>query len=531
MINTGVSRLALMGAVMLATAGTAQAKMLTYCSEGSPEGFNPQLYTTGTTFDASSQTIYNRLVDFKPGTTELRPSLAKSWEVSDDGKTVTFHLRHGVKFQSTDYFTPSREFNADDVLYSFNRQLNADDPWHDVNGSYEYFAGMGLPDLIDHVEKVDDYTVKFHLNRPSAPFLADMAMDFASILSKEYADQLMEAGHPERMNQQPIGTGPFTFAGYQQDAYIRYRANPDYWRGKAPLDRLVFSITPDASVRLQKLKANECQIMAYPNPADLGELKNDSNITMKSAPGLNTGYLFFNTTKAPFDKPEVRRALSMAVNREAIIDSIYKGAGTIAKNPIPSTIWSYDESTQPIAYDPEKAKALLKDAGVSNLSTDIWAMPVQRPYNPNARRMAEMIQADWQKIGVNAKIVSYEWGEYLRRLKQGEAQTGLMGWTGDNGDPDNFLYTLLSCDAAKDGSNYAKWCYKPYDKVVTEAQTINDRDQRIQLYKKAQSIFRDQLPWMPIAHSVVYMPMRSNVTGYTIQPTGSHDFYGVDLKD
>ncbi|MFC0337018.1 dipeptide transport system substrate-binding protein [Kushneria avicenniae] len=531
MTQTTSRRLMLAGGLLLAATGTAHAKTLVFCSEASPEGFNPQHYTAGTTFDASSRTIYNRLVEFKSGTTELKPALAESWEVSDDGRTYTFHLRQGVTFQTTDYFTPSRDFNADDVLYSFNRQLEDDHPWHGVGSGYEYFEGMGMPDLIESVEKVDDHTVRFHLSRASAPFLSDMAMDFASILSAEYANQLMEEGHPERMNQQPLGTGPFQFAGFQRDAYIRYQAHPDYWEGKSPLDRLVFSITPDASVRFQKLQANECQVMVFPNPADLEAMRNDPNINLESAEGLNVGYLSFQTEKPPFDNPKVRRALSMAVDRDAIIESVYQGAGQKAKNPIPPTLWGYDENVEEIPYDPEQAKKLLQEAGVENLSTELWAMPVQRPYNPNARRMAEIIQSDWRKVGVNAEIVSYEWGEYLRRASEGEAMTGLFGWTGDNGDPDNFLNTLLSCNAARDGSNYAKWCNPEYDDIIRQAATATDQEERTKLYVQAQEIFRDQMPWLPIAHSIVHEPVRSSVTGYQVQPTGVHTFYGVDIKE
>ncbi|WP_456269536.1 ABC transporter substrate-binding protein [Kushneria sp. AK178] len=531
MTQTLSRRLMLAGGLLLAATGTAHGKTLVYCSEASPEGFNPQRYTAGTTFDASSRTIYNRLVEFESGTTDIKPALAESWEVSDDGRTYTFHLRQGVKFQTTDYFTPSREFNADDVLYSFNRQLRDDHPWHGVGSGYEYFEGMGMPDLIERVEKVDDHTVRFHLSRAAAPFLSDMAMDFASILSAEYADQLMEEGQPERMNQQPLGTGPFQFAGFQRDAYIRYQAHPDYWEGRSPLDRLVFSITPDASVRYQKLQANECQVMVFPNPADLEAMRSDPNIDLKSAEGLNVGYLSFQTQKPPFDDPRVRRALSMAVDRDAIIESVYQGAGEKARNPIPPTLWGYDDNVEAIPHDPEQARALLAEAGVENLSTQLWAMPVQRPYNPNARRMAEIIQSDWRDIGVNAEIVSYEWGEYLRRASEGEAMTGLFGWTGDNGDPDNFLNTLLSCNAARDGSNYAKWCNEEYDDIIRQAATATDQEERSDLYVQAQEIFRDQLPWLPIAHSIVYEPVRSNVTGYQVQPTGVHTFYGVDIEE
>ena len=205
-------------ASLMATA--AWSKTLVYCSEASPEGFDPGLYTGGQTFDATSRTAYNRLVEFKHGSTELEPGLAESWEVSADGKEYTFKLRKGVKFQTTDYFTPTRELNADDVIFSFERQYKTDNPWNKyvAGASWEYFAGMGFPDLIDHIEKVDDLTVKFVLKRPEAPFLANLGMDFASIMSKEYADKLQADGKMELLDQQPLGTGPFTFGPYQTDA-------------------------------------------------------------------------------------------------------------------------------------------------------------------------------------------------------------------------------------------------------------------------------------------------------------------------
>ncbi|MGL4454625.1 MAG: ABC transporter substrate-binding protein [Plesiomonas sp.] len=520
------------GLLALSVAGGVQASTLVYCSEGSPEGFNPQLYTTGTTFDASSVPMYNRLIEFTRGTTQLEPGLAESWTVSEDGKVYTFALRKGVKFHSNKLFTPTRDFNADDVVYSLMRQKDANHPYHKVSGgTYEYFQGMDMQNLIGSVEKVDDYTVRITLTRPEAPFLANLAMDFASILSAEYADKMLAAKTPEKVDLEPIGTGPFTLAQYQKDSTIRFRAFPEYWEGKAQVDKLVFSITPDAAVRFAKLQKGECQVMPYPNPADLAQMKQDPQINLLTQEGLNVGYLAFNTEKKPFDNVKVRQALNYAVNKEAIIAAVFQGAGTVAKNPLPPTIWSYNDKVVDYAYDPAKAKALLKEAGLENgFSTDLWAMPVQRPYNPNARRMAEMIQADWDKVGVKAKIVSYEWGEYLKRSKEGEHQTMLLGWTGDNGDPDNFLAVLLSCAAAKDGSNYARFCYAPFESLVLKARETSDKAARTQLYEQAQVVFKEQAPWITIAHSVVYEPVRKEVQGYKVDPLGKHHFYGVSLQ-
>jgi dipeptide transport system substrate-binding protein len=513
-------------------ASASAAKTLVFCSEGSPEGFNPALYTAGTTFDASSNQIFNRLVEFERGTTKIGPALAESWEVSDDGLTYTFKLREGVKFQTTANFTPSRDFNAEDVVFSFERQRDPNNPFHKVSGGqYEYFESMDMPGLIKSIEAVDDHTVRFTLNRPEAPFIANLGMDFASIQSAEYADKMLKAGTPEKVDLDPVGTGPFQLVNYQKDAAIRYKAHPDYWAGKAPIDNLVFAITPDASVRYQKLKAGECQVMTYPNPADIAAMRNDPAVNLLEQEGLNVGYLAFNTEKKPFDDKRVRQALNYAVNKDAIIDAVFQGAGKKAKNPIPPTIWSYNDDVKDYPYDPAKAKQLLTEAGYGDgFETDIWAMPVQRPYNPNARRMAELIQADFAKVGVKAKIVSFEWGEYLKRSKQGEHQTVLLGWTGDNGDPDNFMFVLLGCEAAKNSANRARWCNQEFNDLLVQAKQTSDVAKRTELYEKAQVIFKEEAPWITIAHSVVFKPVRKEVEDFRISPFGGHIFYGVDLK-
>ncbi len=520
-------------AVIALTAGAAQAKTLVYCSEGSPEGFDPAPYTAGTTFDASSRPIYNRLVQFTKGASTTEPGLAESYDVSEDGLEYTFHLREGVKFHTTDYFTPTRDFNADDVLFSFERQWKTDHAWHAYSTgiSWEYFNSMSMGELISSIEKVDDMTVKFTLTRPEAPFIANLAMDFASILSAEYAEQLAASGSMDMLNQQPIGTGPFQFVNYQQDAAIRYASFDDYWGGVQPIDDLVFAITTDPAVRLQKLQAGECHIMPYPNPADLEVIKADPNLVLMEQEGLNIGFLAYNTQQAPFDDAAVRRALNMAIDKQAIIDAVFEGQASIAKNPIPPTMWSYDESTVDDVYDPEAAKAALAEAGVENLSMKVWAMPVSRPYNPDARRMAELIQADFAEVGVNVEIVSMEWAEYLEQSSQVDRDGAvLLGWTGDNGDPDNFLAVLLGCDAVG-GANRAQWCNEEFNAIVQEAKTLTSQEERAELYKQAQAVFKREAPWATIAHSLVFMPMSTKVQGYVMDPKGTHAFDGVDITE
>jgi dipeptide transport system substrate-binding protein len=526
-----ITKLALAIAALSISSGVA-AKTLVYCSEGSPENFNPQLYTSGTSVDASAVPIYNRLVDFKVGTTELQPSLAESWDVSEDGKVYTFHLRQGVKFQSNKYFKPTRDFNADDVIFSFMRQKDANHPYHNVsNGNYSNFESLEFGKLITAIDKVDDHTVRFTLAHPEAPFVADLGWYFASILSAEYANAMLKAGTPERVDMEPIGTGPFELKQYHKDSRILFTAFPDYWQGKAKIDRLVFTITPDASIRYAKLEKNECQVMPFPNPADLPRMRENKDINLMQKAGLNTGFLAFNTQKAPLDNVKVRQALALAINKPAIIEAVFHGTGTAAKNILPPGVWSADADLKDYDYDPEKAKALLKEAGFANgMTLDLWAMPVQRPYNPNAKRMAEMIQSDWAKVGVTAKVVTYEWGEYLTRVKNGEHQAALMGWTTATGDPDNFFGPLYSCTSANGGSNSSKWCYQPFDKLILEARAESNHQKRVELYKEAQQMMHDQMPAVMIAHSTIFEPVRKEVSGYEIDPFGKHIFYQVDVK-
>ena len=524
---------AMIGVSLLAAAAvSADAKTLVYCSEGSPEGFDPALFTAGTTFDASAKPIYNRLVEFERGETSVIPGLAESWEVSDDGKEYIFKLRKGVKFHTTDFFTPTRDLNADDVVFSFERQLKKDDPWYSYGGgNWEYFASMSMPDLIKSIEKVDDQTVKMVLNRPEAPMVANLAMDFASIVSKEYADKLKADGKMEMLNQEPVGTGPFQFVAYQKDAAIRYKANPDYFGGKQPIDDLVFAITLDPAVRYEKLKAGECHVASYPAPADVKSMKENASLQVQEQAGLNVAYLGYNTLVKPFDDARVRKALNMAINKPAIIEAVFEGSGAVAKNPIPPTMWSYNDAVKDDPYDPEAAKKLLEEAGVKDLSMKVWAMPVQRPYMPNARRTAEMIQADFAKIGVKAEIVTFEWGEYLKRSSEKDRDGAvILGWTGDNGDPDNFLAVLLGCDAVG-SANRAQWCYKPFDDLIQKAKVVSDQAERTKLYEQAQVVFKEQDPWATLAHSVVFMPMSKKVMNYKMDPLGSHRFDGVDITE
>ena len=531
----------IVSAGLMAAAPFAQAATnLVFCSEGSPAGFDPGQYTTGTDFDASAETMFNRLTQFERGGTAVIPGLATKWDVSPDGLTYTFTLRDGVKFHTTPYFKPTRTFNADDVLFTFNRMINKDDPFRKAYPTeFPYFTDMGMDTNIKNIEKVDDHTVKFTLGTVDAAFIQNLAMSFASIQSAEYAAQLLKEGKAQDINQKPIGTGPFVFKSYQKDSNIRYTGNKDYWKPEdVKIDNLIFAITTDPSVRIQKLKKNECQVTLFPRPADLKALGEDKDLKLPRQAGFNLGYVAYNVMDKvkgsdqpnPLADLRVRQAMDMSVNKQQIIDSVYQGAGQLAVNAMPPTQWSYDTTIKDAKFDPEKAKALLKEAGVKE-GTEIvlWAMPVQRPYNPNAKLMAEMLQNDWSKIGLKVKITSYEWGEYIKRSKGGENQAMIIGWSGDNGDPDNWLNVLFGCDSLA-GNNFSKWCDKKFDGIVKEAKATSDVAKRTELYKQAQHILKDAVPMTPIAHSTVYQPMRNTVQDFKISPFGLNSFYGVSVS-
>jgi dipeptide transport system substrate-binding protein len=260
-------------------------------------------------------------------------------------------------------------------------------------------------------------------------------------------------------------------------------------------------------------------------------MKADANLQVMEEAGLNVAYLAFNTMQAPFDKTAVRKAIAGAINKQAIVDAVFQGAAQVAKNPMPPTMWGYNDAIEDDKYDPAAAKAALEAAGVTGLSMKVWAMPVARPYMLDARRAAEVIQADLAAIGVTAEIVTYEWAEYLDRSKAKDRDGAvILGWTGDNGDPDNFLHTLLGCDAVG-GNNRAQWCNEEFDKLVNDAKRSTDQAERTKLYEEAQVVFKREAPWVTLDHSTVVMPMSKKVSGYVMSPLGHHAFSGVDIAE
>ncbi|MEX6502416.1 ABC transporter substrate-binding protein [Pseudomonas zhanjiangensis] len=529
-IAPALSRLLLSGALLASGLAGAAERSLVVCSEASPEGFDIVQYTAATTADASAETVFERLVRFAPGTTEIIPALAERWDISADGLSYSFQLRQGVQFHRTAWFTPSREFNADDVLWSFQRQLDPAHPWHPLSvRGFPYAEAMAMAALIDRIERLDDRSVRFVLKHPEAPFLADLAMGFASIYSAEYAEQLLAQDMAEQLNRLPIGTGPFVFQRYAKDAQVRFHGNPAYWDGAPAIDKLILAITPDPNVRQQKLKAGDCQIALHPRPVDIPALKAAPDLQVLELDSLLTAYIAINTRHPPLDDVRVRQALNLAFDKAAYLRAQYgEGNASPALAPYPPTLWGHDPQLQDWPHDPERARQLLHEAGhAEGFSLSIWTRPGGGPTNPNPGIGAQMLQADLAAIGIRAEIRVFEWGELIKRAKNGEHDLVFMGWAGDNGDPDNFLTPNLSCAAAESGENQAGWCDPEFDALIGQARREQDQSRRAALYRRALAIFHEQAPWIALAHPKQFSALRQDVQGFVLSPMGSNNFARV----
>ena len=519
---------ATVGATKLDTSGDSK---FVYCSEASPTTFSPQIAYDTSTFTVL-RGIYNRLVDFEPGSTKVTPSVAKSWSMSGNGLEITFQLRKDIFFHSAHGFEPTRALNADDVIYTFARMRDPKHPLHKVGGGqYQYFQSMEMDKIIKEIVKVDEHKVKFVLSRPEAPLLANLAMDFASLISKEYAEFLITQKKLTQFDQLPIGTGPFVFVSYEKNKRVELRRNGRHAFGSPKISSVHFLILTDAAVRTQQLISGVCDFVANPRYEDLLQLRQNEKLKVISQPGLNIFYLAFNTTREPFQKKEVREAINHALNKTKYIQEGFKGFAQVAKNPMPPNMWGFNKAIVDFDYNPKKAKELLKKAGFANgFKTTFHYMSESRPYNPNGLKVAELMVQDLKVVGIEAQLVTLPWADYLQQAKKRDFNILQMGWTGDNGDPDNFLNVLLSCAGVEGGTNYSGWCDKKFSFLIGRARVTTNVIQRTRFYEEAQKIVREQAPWAPIAHTTVFRAMKKNVSGYRMSPFGVDVLHFVELK-
>ena len=487
---------------------------------GDSAALDPAIVTDGESLKVTEQ-VFEGLLSYKPGTTEVQPSLAEALpEVSADGLTYTFKLRQGVKFQD------GTEFNADAVVFNFNRWSDPKSEFKFEGDSFDYYDSMFGPDgsrVIKEVTAPDPATVKIVLNKPQAPFLQNIAMP-----SFAFGSPTAIKEKKDKYKSEPVGTGPFTFKEWKRNDSITLEKNADYWqKGLPKLGKVIIRVIPDNSARYTALQNGEIDLMEGVNPDDLKSLESNSDLQKIVRDSFNIGYVGFNTKKAPFDNPKVRVALNYAVNKEAIVQAFYGGLAQPAINPMPPSTLGYNSDVKDYPYDLDKAKQLLAEAGYPNglpNALTFYAMPVSRPYMPDGKKVAEAIQADFEKIGVKTKIESPEWATYLDDTKKGDKDDLFMlGWTGDNGDPDNFLFTLLHKDAIG-GNNRAFYSNPAVDKLLSEGQSETDPAKRVELYKQAQVLIKQDAPWIPLVHSTPLLAASAKLAGYVPSPTGAETY-------
>lgn len=522
------ARLAVAASLALAAPwAVAQGRTLVYCAASDPEGFDMARWVATQTIDAVGMAIYSRLVEFEAGTLKLLPGLAERWEISGDGRTYTFHLRRGVKFHTTEWFKPTRDLNADDVVLSLDRYRDRESAFNKAYGVNSYPYNNTWAANLESVAKVDPLTVRLVLKQPDSTLLANLAMVTSHVISAEYAQALQQAGRLADLDVRPVGTGPWVMRRYDKDVAVRYDAHPQFWGGRAKTDRLVIQTVKDSAVRAQKLRAGECHISSDPKPQEVEALRGDRNIVLTETAGLNIGYVGFNVQRPPLDNRDVRRALVLASNRQAIVDAVYQGTGVLASQLVPPGMLGHDPSVKPLPYDPEEARRLLAAAGLANgFEVEVWVPPITRQYNPDMRKSAEILQADWAKVGVRARIVSYEWGDFLRRLRAGEHSIALIGWAADMADPDNFFVPLVTCSRP----TASRWCTPGVDKLLQTARGTTDPAQRQKAYQQVVAIVHAEQPYLAIAHGKRWQPVRREVSGFRIDPLTRTILHEVTLK-
>ncbi|MCP4113561.1 MAG: ABC transporter substrate-binding protein [Desulfobacteraceae bacterium] len=452
--------------------------------------------------------IFEGLVRYKDDSTEVEPALAVSWDVSEHGKKWVFHLRKGVQFHDG---TP---FNAEAVVFSFLRQIDPAHPFFQNDFSYAGFTFR----YVESVEALDKHTVRISLKKPYTPFLSNLAMNSASPIISP--DALKKWG--KEFKKHPAGTGPFKFEEWIPNDRIVLTANPGYW-GKPPfLKKLFFRAIPNPYARFREFQAGRIHVMDVINPTDVAKITQLPNGRLSKHPGLNVGYLAMNTEKKPFDSIKVRQAFNHAINKQKLIKLFFKNLAVPAKNPIPPTLWGYNDEIDDYEYNPQKAVQLLKEAGYKHGTVlSLLTMDISRPYIPQPKKIARAVKGNLAAVGIKVRIITYDWGTYINKAENGEHDLCLSGWIGDNGDPDNFLYTLLDKDnTVKPARNAAFFKHDRLHEILVKAQQASDKQERIRLYHQAQEIIHHHAPWVPLVHAQQIGAYQKNVHGVVFHTTG-----------
>ena len=486
---------------------------------GDADTLDNQVSSNGETSEVTTQ-IYNLLVRAKPGQTDIEPDLAESWSVSADGLAWTFKLRKGVTFHDG---TP---WNAEAAKFNFDRMADEKNPYHAVKGfDFEYWNDF-MADSFKEAKVVDPYTIQLILKQPNAPLVYNMSIisfDFASPASfKQYGGELV--------GQHPVGTGPYKFVEWVRDDHITLEANPNFFRKGLPkTKRVIMRVIKDNAARFLAVKAGEVHAMEAPNVDDVKAVAQDPNLKLGFRPAFNTGWIRFNMNNDLFKDKRIRQAVAYAINRKAIVDGLYAGYGEVAQQHMPPVMWGRVAKPPSWSYDPSKAKALLAEAKYPNgFSLDFWYIPVSRPYFPAGKEIGTAIASDLGKVGIRVHLMTEDWAAYLKDRKTNKFPIFMIGWIGDNGDPDDWLgFFFPKYD--KDNA-YLSYNNPAVFDLINKAKTATSQDARAKMYAQAEAMLLDDVRDIPIAHAKVPLVLRKNVEGLVGQPDANEYMETVELK-
>jgi peptide/nickel transport system substrate-binding protein len=451
--------------------------------------------------------ITEGLTRFKPGTVEIEPGLAESWEVSEDGLQYVFTIRPGVTFHDG---TP---LDAKAVETNFLRQLDEENPLHQESMVY---AGIVFAD-VESVEATGDMELTVTMSRPSVLLPGNLAIFAAGIVSPTALET-----EGADFGQSPVGTGPFKFDSWTKDVELVLVANDDYWGGRPALDRVVWRTIADDTVRLSELQTGSIDVANQIDFKDAPDIEGDENLQLITGPFLNVQFLAFNQAIPPFDNPSLRMAVQHAINKESIAEVVASGHYTLGAGPIAPTLLGYDPSlAERYPYDPEQAKSLIAESGLSDISFDLYNRA-----NSFWPVLGQLIQSDLAAVGITVNLQSLEDAEFFDQVNTGEVQAFLNDWTWDNGDPDNVMYSLFTHERAVTRLGYKN---ERVNELNLEAQVTADPDARAALYAEAQKLIMDDAIMVVLGYPGRGIGAQATVQNLVVSPVGSVVLREVDL--
>ncbi|QIW16884.1 peptide ABC transporter substrate-binding protein [Pasteurellaceae bacterium RH1A] len=518
-------------------------KSLIYCTNISGFSFNPQKADIGTNMNVVTEQIYDKLLDLDPQTQALKPALAETFSLSEDGLTITLNLRRKVAFHNTEWFTPTRDFNAEDVIFSLNRAMGKADDLPALNRASQegqiyhrqqsdvyqrlasrthspYFESVALESKIARIYAPHAHQVKIELVKPDRAFLAHLASQYAVILSKEYALQLNADNNLPQLDLLPVGTGVYRLQSYVPNEYVRLHPHQGYWGKPAKVANMIVDFSADGTGRMAKFLNNECDLAAFPEPSQLSTLKEGHLISNK---GANLAYLAFNFQQERMQDINLRQHIAQAINRERLASLNFYGQAEVAQNVLPQALWP-EKNPASYAHLPQNLKL--------DKPLRLWVIDEKRVYNLHPLKMAELIRADLVRAGLKVEVRQVSRAYLVQQLATGQANYDMIlgGWLATNFDPLSFLSPLLACQAQQSVTNLANWCHLEFDRLLQDAESSPDPLQGQLIYQVMQRLLQEELPILPLVHANRLLIAKERVHKAHISPFGQVNLAELEWK-